>query len=133
MQQLTAYTVQGCISKFYGDTGCALLLLDMKPESTSSSIQGSCPTRQQCHGLQEAADQLQAVMEGYLQHSQREAADILDCSVREDWEAGPGTSSNPPQALPGLRVSSGRPAQVQLAKQRKHEVQLMQKSKPLDP
>ena len=72
-------------------------------------------------------------MEGYLQHSQREAADILDCSVREDWEAGPGTSSNPHQALPGLRVSSGRPAQVQLAKQQKHEVQLMQKSKPLDP
>ena len=43
MQQLTAYRVQGRITKLYCDTGCALLLLNMKPESTSSSIQGSCP------------------------------------------------------------------------------------------
>ena len=62
--------------------------------------------------VQEAAEQLQAAMDGYLQHSQREAADILDCSLRDDWEAGPADAA--PQAPGRLRINPGRAEHVRI-------------------
>ena len=70
--------------------------------------------------LQEAAQRLQSAMAGYLQASQQEAADILECEELGEDEpanADPQTGPDRAQAVPGANVQNAQhtPWQVCLA------------------